>query len=245
MIGHRGARAVAPENTLPSFAAGVAAGADLVEFDYRHSADGVPVVIHDSTVERTTDARRAWKGRRMDVSRRTLAELRELDAGSWKEARFGGARIPTLEEGISAIAPRAVPLIERKAGDAATCARIIQERSLVDGVVVIAFDWRFLRELKALLPGAVLGALGPSAGGARGALKAATLDRILEMGIDLAVWNNRVSRISIAAAQAREMRVWVYTVNDPAEAVWLAGIGVTGIITDDPARIRRALEQHR
>jgi glycerophosphoryl diester phosphodiesterase len=242
VIGHRGARAIAPENTLPAFAVALAAEADLVEFDYRHSADGVPVVIHDPTVERTTDARRVWKGRKMEVARRTLSELQELDAGSWKHSSFADTQIPTLEEALGAITPGAVPLIERKAGDAATCARLLGDCSLVDGAIVIAFDWRFLRELRALMPGSVLGALGPSADGARGALKAATLDRILAMGIDLAVWNNRVNRISVAAAQARGMRVWVYTVNDPAEARWLADIGVNGIITDDPARIRRALD---
>jgi glycerophosphoryl diester phosphodiesterase len=201
----------------------------------------VPVAIHDATVGRTTDARRAWRGRRTEVGRRTVAELRELNAGSGRDARFAGARIPTLEEAVDAIRPGAVPLIERKDGDAATCARILRERSLVNEVIVIAFDWKFLRELKALLPGQVLGALGPSAKGARGSLNAATLDRVKGMGIDLAVWNNRVNRISVAAAHTRGMRVWVYTVNDPDEAVWLAGIGVNGIITDDPALLRSAL----
>lgn len=241
VIGHRGAGAIAPENTLPSFAAALAAGADLVEFDYRHTADGVPVVIHDATVERTTDARREWKGRKMEVARRTLAELRELDAGAWKDVRFAGVRVPTLEEAVDAIRPRGVPLIERKDGDAATCARILRERALVNEVIVIAFDWRFLRELKALLPEQLLGALGPSIGGARGALKAATLDRIRDMGIDLAVWNNRVSRASVAAAHASSMRVWIYTVNEPTGASMLADLGVDGMISDNPALIRRAL----
>ncbi|HUG09448.1 MAG TPA: glycerophosphodiester phosphodiesterase family protein [Opitutaceae bacterium] len=243
VIGHRGARAVAPENTLPSFEAALAAGVDLVEFDYRHTSDGMPVVVHDATVERTTDARRIWKGRGMTVAGRTLADLRKLDAGSWMNARFAGTRLPTLEEALDAITPRAMPLIERKAGDAATCAQILQEKSLVDGVVVIAFDWSFLRELKSLAPGLVLGALGPSSANGRGPLRAAMLDAILRMGIDLVVWNNRVSRVSIAAAHARGMRVWVYTVNDPGEAVGLAEIGVDGIITDNPEPIGHALER--
>lgn len=242
VIGHRGARAVAPENTLPSFEAALAAGADLVEFDYRHSADGVPVVIHDATVERTTDAKRVWKGRGLNIAGRTLTELRTLDAGSWKHVRFAGTRIPTLEEAIASIRPGAVPLIERKAGDAATCARILREKSHVNGAIVIAFDWRFLRDLKALMPGLVLGALGPSAATRRGPLKAATLDEILCMEIDLVVWNNRVTRVSIAAAHARGMRVWVYTVNEPGEAVELADLGVDGIITDNPELIGCALE---
>jgi glycerophosphoryl diester phosphodiesterase len=240
VIGHRGAGAMAPENTLPSFEVALAAGADLVELDYRHSNDGRPVVIHDATVARTTDARRVWRGRRLGVSERTLADLRELDAGSWRHARFTGTRVPTLEEALDAITPGAVPLIERKAGDAATCARLLQEKSLVNGVVVIAFDWRFLRELKALVPGLVLGALGPSAANGRGPLKAAMLDAVLRMGIDLVVWNNRVSRVAISAAHVRGMRVWVYTVNDPNEAVGLADLGVDGMISDNPDLIARA-----
>lgn len=242
VIGHRGARAVAPENTLLSFELALAAGADLVEFDYRLSSDGVPVVIHDATVGRTTDAKRVWWGRGLNVAGRTLAELRKLDAGSWKGSRFTGARIPTLVEAIDAIRPGAVPLIERKAGNVATLARFLEGRSLVNGVIVIAFDWKFLRDLKALMPGQVLGALGPSTANGRGPLKAATLDRILRMEIDLVVWNNRVSRISIGAAHTRGMRVWVYTVNDPEEAVELADIGVDGIITDNPELIGRAVE---
>jgi glycerophosphoryl diester phosphodiesterase len=243
VIGHRGACAVAPENTLPSFEAALAAGADLVEFDYRHTSDGTPVVIHDATYARTTDARRAWRGRRMGVAERALADLRKLDAGSWKHSRFTGTRVPTLEETLDAITPGAVPLIERKAGDAATCARLLQKKLLVNGVVVIAFDWRFLRELKTLVPELVLGALGPSAANGRGPLKAAMLDAVLQMGTELVVWNNRVSRVAIAAAHARGMRVWVYTVNDPDEAVGLADIGVDGIISDNPELIGHALER--
>jgi len=250
VIGHRGARAVAPENTLPSFEAALAARSDLVEFDYRHTSDDKPVVIHDVTVARTTDARRVWKRSRMNVSGRTLAELRTLDAGSWKHAQFAGVRIPTLEEAIDAIRPAAVPLIERKAGDASVCARFLWEKSLVNGVVVIAFDWEFLRELKRRIPEQVLGALGPSPatrrlarGADRNLLKVAVLDEIHRMGIDLVVWNNRVARSSVVAAHARGMRVWTYTVNDPDEAVGLADLGVDGIITDNPELIGHALER--
>jgi glycerophosphoryl diester phosphodiesterase len=252
VIGHRGARAVAPENTLPSFAAALAAGADLVEFDYRHSSDGVPVVIHDANLARTTDAKRKWRGSALDVSARSLAEMRTLDAGAWMGTDFARAPMPTLIEAVDAIMPGAVPLIERKDGDAATCARLLQEYSLVDEVIVIAFDWKFLRDLRLLLPGLQLGALGPSPatrriakGIDRNRLGAPMLDQIRDLQIDLVVWNSRVNQASVAAAHARGMRVWIYTVNDPVVAVKLVSAGVDGIISDDPAGIRRALESRR
>ncbi|MBZ0251997.1 MAG: hypothetical protein K8I02_01540, partial [Candidatus Methylomirabilis sp.] len=90
-IAHRGASGECPENTLAAFGRALEIGVDMVEFDVHLSRDGVPVVIHDDDVRRTTDGRGLVK----DL---TLAELRRLDAGGWKDARFAGERIPTLEE---------------------------------------------------------------------------------------------------------------------------------------------------
>lgn len=248
VIGHRGFRDAAPENTLPSFELALKAGVDLVEFDYRHTSDGVPVAIHDETLERTTDAQRVWKGIGLEVAGRTLKELADLDAGSWFHPRFAGTRIPTLEEAIDAIRPGAVPLIERKDGDATACAQLFRRRGLVNHAIVIAFDWDYLREFRALVPDQILGALGPSAatrrtarGGDRDALSTATLDRIARMGIELVVWNRHVSRASVAAAHARGMKVWIYTVNDPDEADDLVHMGVDGLISDNPSLIWKTL----
>src|SRR5438270_13634741 len=83
VIGHRGYCAIAPENTLPSFKLALEAGADLIELDYQHSKDGVPIVIHDRLLDRTTDARKKWRRRRIKVSRTTAAEIQTLDAGTW------------------------------------------------------------------------------------------------------------------------------------------------------------------
>ena len=94
---HRGARRQAPENTLPAFRRAIELGAEGVEFDVQLSADGVPVVIHDETLERTTDGR----GRVVD---HTLAELRALDASAGKPG-FPGVVIPTLDEVLAVFAP--------------------------------------------------------------------------------------------------------------------------------------------
>ena len=247
IIGHRGYRAIAPENTIPSFELALAAGVDLVEFDYRNSSDGTPVVIHDAKVGRTTNAKRTDLGD-ANVNALTLAQLRTLDAGAWKDPRFAGVRIPTLGQAIDAIRPGAMPLIERKNGDAESLARFLRRRNLVNEVIVIAFDWNFLKELRELLPEQVLGALGPAQGKlkrlkalARPSLNEVAVELIAGIGCNLVVWNNRVNKTAVAAAHARGMPVWIYTVNDSREAQRLVRAGVGGLITDDPPRIRRAL----
>jgi len=100
-VAHRGYSAVAPENTLPALAAGVLAGATLIEFDVRTTADGVPVVIHDRTVDRTTDGTG-------EVGELTLDEISALDAGSWFSPAYAGIRIPLLHQVIDLLRPHAV-----------------------------------------------------------------------------------------------------------------------------------------
>lgn len=95
IIAHRGHELVAPENTMSSFMAAIDAGVEFIEVDIRVSADGVPVVVHDDTVDRTTDGEGG-------VRTKTLAELRQLDAGSWYSPDFVGERIPTLEQVLEA-----------------------------------------------------------------------------------------------------------------------------------------------
>ena len=127
VIGHRGNRAYAPENTIESFAQAVALGADAIEFDVRLSADGIPVVHHDPTLVRTTDGIG-------EVSRLKLSELRNLDAGA-KFTRDGGKtfpyrnaghRIPTFEEVVDAF-PSTPLIIEIKDTLAAGAVREILE----------------------------------------------------------------------------------------------------------------------
>ncbi len=105
ILGHRGALRDAPENTLASFREALAQGAHGVELDSKLSRDGHVVVIHDRTVDRTTDGR----GRVADL---TLADLKRLDAGAWFSSRFSGECVPTLDEVVEALPPAAVLNIE-------------------------------------------------------------------------------------------------------------------------------------
>src|SRR5579864_389838 len=94
VIGHRGAAASAPENTLAGLRRGKALGCAWVEFDVRLTGDGALVLCHDPRLDRTTSGSGL-------VSAKSLAAIRELDAGSWFDPSFAGERVPTLEEGLS------------------------------------------------------------------------------------------------------------------------------------------------
>lgn len=251
VIAHRGWSGLAPENTLPAFECALRAEADLVELDYHHSADGVPMVIHDSTLGRTTDATARAAKEDLRVAAWTLEELKQLDAGAWFHSRFRGTPLPTLAEALELIRARSVTLIERKAGDAATLAALLRERGLVNRVVVQSFDWDYLRALRTELPDQVLGALGPRGRPDRPltaeerVLSATHLDEIAAIGAQVAVWSRHLTRDSMAAARARGLKVWIYTVNDAAVMRELIELGVDGIITDEPARAWRALVESK
>jgi glycerophosphoryl diester phosphodiesterase len=238
VIAHRGASKHAPENTLPAFAAGVKAGADLVELDYRHSADDVPVVIHDETLDRTTNAVALWGGEKIKLAGKRLADLQTLDAGAWFARQFAGARLPTLAESLDAIQAGSLTLIERKAGNPATCVALLTQKKLLDQVVVQAFDWEFLARCHHLAPQLVLGALGEKE------LSPERLDEIAATGARVVGWNDRdTTPASIAAIHARGWKAWVWTVDDPDRARQLVQAGVDAIITNTPAEIRQAIER--
>lgn len=249
VIAHRGYSAFAPENTLPAFDLGKRAGADLVELDYLHTKDGVPVVLHDPTLDRTTDAAEKLGGRAIRVDARTAAELRSLDAGRWFSPAYAGTRLPTLTEALESIQrDNGVTLIERKSGDAATVARLLEEQHLVNDVIVQSFDWTFLRELHAALPGQVLGALGPQAelnGRTLAAedktLTPAWVDAAAGTGARVVVWNRQITGAAVDHAHARGLKVWVYTIDDPPLAGTLLDLGIDGIITNNPSVIWKAI----
>jgi glycerophosphoryl diester phosphodiesterase len=248
VIAHRGYSTFAPENTMPAFQYAIKAGADLVELDYHHSRDGVPIVIHDDTVDRTTDAAEHWKEKQIRVSSRDAAELQTLDAGAWFNPAFHGIRLPLLSEALNVIQKGSVTLIERKAGDALTCVRMLRDLQLVNHVVVQSFDWGFLRDFHAQEPRQILGALGPP--GVYRARKLTDEEKILNrdwieaikgIGARIVVWNRQVTGESVREAQRQGLKVWIYTINDPELASWLIDLGVDGIITDNPSLIWRTI----
>ena len=240
VIAHRGSSAEAPENTLPAFEAAVRRGADAFELDVRLTADGAPVVIHDDTLDRTTD-------RSGLVRSHTLADLRSVDAGARFTAdrgrtypyRGGEARIPTLGEVLWTF-PRTPLLLEIKEPEAQEAVRkvLLQEDAAERCVVasehraaLLAFEEApFVRgasgaEISALYWAALLGRR-PAAAGYR-------LLSVPDRHRGLRVPTRRF----VAAARALGCPVHVWTVDRPAAARRLWRAGVAGIVTNAPAVI--------
>ena len=224
---HRGYSAIAPENTIASIDA-AAAVADLTEFDVRLSSDGELVLMHDSTVDRSTDGAGA-------VSSLSLSQLKALDAGSWFSPAFAGEPVPTMTEAMNAsLSVGLEPLVERKSGSASDYhGEFTAQGFAPNDFRVISFDWTFLDALDALNPSYQLGALGS------GTLSQATIDNVQARGADFISWNHgSIDQIAVDLAHLNGMELHVWTVNDASRMQQLIDLGVDGITTDDPALLR-------
>ncbi|MBL7077296.1 MAG: hypothetical protein ISS31_07480 [Kiritimatiellae bacterium] len=230
-VAHRGGAVYAPENTLAAFEL-VSNKCDMVEFDVRVSSDGHLVLMHDATVDRTTDGTG-------NVSALTLAQLKALDAGSWFSSIFAGEEISTFEEAIQTILPYATPVIERKAGTAASYVAAIQALGVTSDVMVISFDWTFLADVHALDPSIRLGALGSDS--RNGDLDAALVTDILATGADIVWWRNdgvSTSEIDLVRSLGAE----IFTGANGADVQTYVDLGVDGISSDDPGLVRYLLD---
>jgi glycerophosphoryl diester phosphodiesterase len=233
IIAHRGNSCDFPENTLPAFQSAIDVKADLVELDYHHSADGVPVVIHDEMLDRTTDSREVLGGVELLIGKTKLHDLLRLDAGAWFDDKFTKTRLPTLTQSLDLIQAGSTTLIERKAGDAKTLVKLLEEKKLTEQVVVQSFDWEFVAECRRLSPHLALATLsGKPASDEQIRAAAAT-------GADLIVWNHeKIGRPQINLIHSLGKRAWVYTVDDPKRAGDFLAAGIDGIITNRPAEMR-------
>ncbi|GAA1934415.1 glycerophosphodiester phosphodiesterase family protein [Microbacterium aoyamense] len=228
---HRGGGATAPENTLPAIAAALAAGFDYVEVDVALTADRHPVLLHDATLDRTTDGH----GR---VADHTLDEVRALDAGSWFDPQYAGTRVPTLTEFLdllTASPQRAIVEFKGEWEAAAVQAAIaeVSARDLDRRVAIASFDTRTLALVEAAsevvprllilkhLPDDVVAAAAEA--GVRGVLA----DR------------KAVARLPevVDELHAAGVRVIVYTLNKDAQWDEMTALGVDGIVTDDPGTL--------
>lgn len=131
IVCHRGACHVAPENTLPAAEAALAQGGDMIELDVRQSSDGVLFVMHDATLDRTTDGTGP-------ITAMSAAEIDALDAGRWFAPEFEGTRVPRLDAFLDALKDRAGFYVEVKVARADSVAAVIREAGLVDKVITSA-----------------------------------------------------------------------------------------------------------
>lgn len=238
IIAHRGASAHAPENTLPAFEAALKTKCDLIELDYYHTADKVPVVFHDKSLDRTTNAPAVLGKTKLEVEEVSLADLQRLDAGKWfKKGGFEGTKLPTLDESLNTIQAGKMTLIERKAGDAATLVKMLDEKKLRGDVVVQAFDWKYIADCHRLAPDLVLGCLGSKE------LSAKRIAEAKEAGAGAVGWRDEdLNAENIAAVHAAGMKCWAYTINDRRRGKQLIEAGIDGLITDDPAYMHGLLD---
>jgi glycerophosphoryl diester phosphodiesterase len=233
---HRGASFDAPANTLAAFERAAAVGADGIELDVHLSRDGEMVVIHDFAVDHTTDGRGL-------VRDKTLAELKELDAGRWFGSAFAGQRIPTLQEVIDAVGRRLLLNIELKArgqrddGLAAAVAAAVEQNNLFDRVVVSSFSRLAIRRVRHLNPRIPIGYLyylDPL-------LTRRPWPRDLPRPEALHPWFKMIDENYVRWARGQGYRIHTWTVDDPATMRRLAEWGVEIIITNRPDVLQQVL----
>lgn len=227
-IAHRGAGRLAPENTLAAFRTGAAHGYRMFECDVKLSSDGVPFLLHDSTLERTTSGQGT-------AGAQSWQALSQLDAGSWHSRAFAGEPLPTLEavarfcrynDYLLNIEIKPTPGTERQTGEmvAAAAARLWQDLAVPP--LLTSFQ-----------PEALQGALDAAPALPRGLLLdtlwTGWLETALTLGCVAVVGNQALwDRSSVTQAKSAGLRCLSYTVNDEGAAGRLIGLGVDGLITD-------------
>ena len=236
VMGHRGYQAQYPENTMASFLAAIEAGAQFVELDVTLTNDRQIVVMHDDTVDRTTDG----SGR---VSAYTLDALKQLDAGKWFHPRFAGERIPTLDDVLQQVAPRAHINIEIKAHqltDPGLIGVIEQEvmdlvaaRKVKKRVLFSSFDQAVLKRIKRLDPAMEVALISeelPS-------------DETVVQCFDLGVFSYHphlatTDRRLVAAFHQGDVYVFPWNIDDAGDIRHAFSLGVDGLIAKDPRLVR-------
>jgi glycerophosphoryl diester phosphodiesterase len=230
IFGHRGACAHAPENTLAAFQLALDHGADGIELDAKLTRDEQIVVIHDATVDRTTDGH----GK---VNQLTLSEIKRLDAGTSFSPQFGGEKIPTLEEVFGLIGKKLIINVEltnytsyidnlpKKVAD------LVIAHNLQDQIIFSSFGLLNLLRVRRVLPQAFVAAL--SFPGFPGMIERSWFGRwVAPMAIHPHYKDTTGELVGKQHSANRRVHVW--TVNDPVEIKRLKNLSVDGIITDDP-----------
>jgi glycerophosphoryl diester phosphodiesterase len=254
ILGHRGASAVAPENTLAAFSRAISDGADGIEFDVRLSCDRVPVVIHDATLKRTGLIDRP-------VYELNADELQQIDVGSWfvqkqqnRKASFITEKLPLLAQVFELFRGNSGALyIELKCADdegaalAAEVVRLTRESKMVERVVVESFDLAAIAAVKSIDAGIRTAALfEPKLSRPISTVRRLKMvDSALAVGADEIALHHTIAGVRlIEKARQQGLDVVVWTVDD---AIWIArsrSLGIKALIANDPAvMVRHRNEQ--
>lgn len=252
IIGHRGASAVAPENTMAAFSAAIRAGADGVEFDVHLSSDSVPVIIHDETLKRTG-------GSNKSVSELSAEELAKTDVGSWfSRARqldpelFSSEGIPRLTDlfdlyknttGLLYLEMKCRP--SQRIQCATVCCRVIQEYSMTHRVVMESFDHAAIAAVHEIDRSIRTAALfEPRLTSPRSLIPKRLVAQAIEAHAnEIALHFRLVTNRLVENAKARGLKVAVWTVDQPAWITRCNDLGIEVLITNEPARMLRARDE--
>ncbi|MEX2284897.1 MAG: glycerophosphodiester phosphodiesterase family protein [Gemmatimonadota bacterium] len=236
IIAHRGYSALAPENTVAAFELALEHGATALEFDLHSSFDGVPIVIHDATLERTTTGTG-------NVSRRKWTTLQMLDAGRWKAPEFSGEPLPSLEDLLRVVQGRASRLyieLKERAFKNTQLTRVLAEverYGFSERSVVMSFDWLQLDEVRKQNPGITIAFLADQEDGYLDALERARAagNALVDCNYKLLLANPDLARL----ARQIGVELVVYTVNDTTAAAALVKQGVRRLTTNEVGKFVR------
>jgi glycerophosphoryl diester phosphodiesterase len=229
IFAHRGSSAKAPENTLAAFELAAKQAAHAIEFDVKLSSDRKAIIIHDKTLDRTTNGTGS-------VAKQPLAALRELDAGSWKGQQFRGEKIPLLDEVFEVVGNKVLLNIELTNyatpfdGLVEVVAGQVKKHALQKRVIFSSFSPMNLVTARRLLPDVPCAQLIP----------VGNLAWFLGLVANLTHFDaehphtSAITEAMVTRLHASGRRVHAWTVNDPADMRRLRACGVDGIITDDP-----------
>lgn len=229
---HRGASGHAPENTRIAFQKALEMGADGIECDLRESRDGELMVFHDPTIRRLT-------GKEGALNRFFSSELKRLDIGSWFSPAFAGEGIVTLKEAVAVLPPPALINLEIKAASPQKVVDFIHRAAISDRVIVSSFDHALLNKVRQLDPALPIGVLIDREPWKKAFQLAARLK-----AVSLNLPSKRADAALMGQAHQEGLKVYLYTVNDPAEMSRFVEIGVDGLFTNYPDRLSRLLSEY-
>jgi glycerophosphoryl diester phosphodiesterase len=241
IIGHRGASAHAPENTLAAFKLALEAGADGIEFDVRLTRDGIPVVIHDETLRRTG-------GKNVQISDLCLQDLKGIDVGTWfPRGNFIGEPMPTLQDVCDLFrGTDSLLYLEMKSNQAErqqlaeACCEAVRKNGLKERVIIESFDLPALKCVKNVDVELRTAALfEPSLFVARKIIDAAKAVGADEVALHHRLATNKNVRDAIDAG----LPVVVWTVDNPDWIERATNLGIKALITNDPALMLKSVQR--
>jgi glycerophosphoryl diester phosphodiesterase len=231
VVAHRGAAGAAPENTLAAVRRALEDGTDWVEIDVQETVDGAVVVMHDSDFMKLAgNPLKVWDG--------TLAQVQDIDIGSWFGPAFSAERVPTLAAVLEEVRGKARLVIELKyyGHDQQLEQRvvdIVEQAGMADEIAIMSLKYKGIQKLRKLRPDWVVGLLS-----------AKSIGNLASLDVDfLAVNTGMATPGFVRRAQERGKQVFVWTVNDRVSMFRMFSLGINGIITDEPAMAREVLEE--